>query len=243
MSQYFQTVAPVRSVENEGTVHERVRLDHDAFGEISVIRRSNSHEVAMYGSDLGHRTAIVVKLARSHQLRNFNTNVTSSDEELIEFEVSESQWARIVSSVGGGSTPVTLRKAPPRGAAVAGMPMIEGQSMRQQFHNEVEEKFAKYMRDGAELLNKFEQLAETKGAINKTEFKQMREAMSALVDGLPRNFAFMQEQFHNTMERTADQVKTELESYMAGVVRQRGAAAMIEDGTAVALPTFGKAEN
>jgi hypothetical protein len=237
MSRYFDTVAAVKSIENEGTVHERVRYDHEAFGEVSVTRRTSA-ETTMFGSDLGHRSALVIKLSRAHQLRSLNANVVHSDETIVEFEVSESQWAKFVSSPGGGGTPVTLRMAPSRGAKIDGMPMIEAMSMRQQFDGEIEKKFADYMRAGKELLEKFEQLANTPGAISKKDFKEFQSEMSALVDGLPRNFGFMQDQFHRTMERTADQLKTEVEAYLGGKVRQAGLNALTDEAPSTALPNL-----
>jgi hypothetical protein len=85
---------------------------HPAFGMVSVYRTSTSRPGAtLFDSDIQHNFTVVVRVDTGTRKRDLNHDWTHREEEIVEVEMSEAQWASFVSSMNSGTgVPCTVRR-------------------------------------------------------------------------------------------------------------------------------------
>lgn len=84
--------------------HER----HPAFGTVNVNRVSATPGGVLFDSDLKHQHYVTLTINTASRQRVHGHDYIHPERHLIEIAMSEAQWAQLVSSVNGLSTPVTL---------------------------------------------------------------------------------------------------------------------------------------
>lgn len=82
---------------------------HPAFGQIGVTRRSSTPGAVLFDSDIRHGHSMVLQVSTASRHRDLNRDWIYGGEQLIEVEMSEAQWAGLVSSVNTSGVPCTLR--------------------------------------------------------------------------------------------------------------------------------------
>jgi hypothetical protein len=79
------------------------------------------------------------------------------------------------------------------------------------------------------------------GKTGKRELREIHSELKRLVEQLPGNTAYVQEQFQRATERTVDDARTEVEAHFDNVARRLGYQA-IKDGAPVMLSGGGQQE-
>lgn len=83
---------------------------HPAFGVAGVVRREGTPR-ALFQSDLMHSSTIVPTVQTATRNRELNRDWVHARDDLIEIEMSQTQWGALVASMGRGSgVPVTIRR-------------------------------------------------------------------------------------------------------------------------------------
>lgn len=218
-----EAMVPTKTVQQEGTVHERVRHDHDAFARLTVVRTQGAPQ-ALFGSAIEHSQAVVIEIERAHLDRHLNRDWIHGDETMLRFAVSETAWAQIVASVGSGTgTPITLEYAPPRGTRIAAMPGLLNEPVRHTFEDEVRRSAAKAAEG---ILRARDRVAEmTKPGAKPPSKADLAALLDLLRDGgdhFESNMGHVQKQFVATMERTVASAQTEIEATVAATAMRLG---------------------
>lgn len=91
------------------TLNEYDAETHPAFGMMRVSRHSVTPGAILFDSDIRHGHTVVVTIETATRDRDLHRDWIHGGNQLIEVEMSESQWAAFVSSMGTQGTPVTLR--------------------------------------------------------------------------------------------------------------------------------------
>lgn len=82
---------------------------HPAFGLVSVNRRSCSPGAVLFDSEITHQRVVVLQVHGATRKRGLNRDwIHPERAPKIEIEMSEAQWASLVSSFGTQGTPCTL---------------------------------------------------------------------------------------------------------------------------------------
>lgn len=197
------------------------RFTHPAFGEISVTRGQGSG-TELFGSSLKHRNVITVTISTAHLDRHLNRDWIHGDKQVASFNMSETQWASFVSSVGGMATPITFEMRPVDSAELMQCPAIESaESMRETFSREVQEKCDEAMAKATELAAAL-QTALAEGKAGKNTLKDLHAMAQALSVGLPNTMAFIQKQTEVAMEKTVAAGKVEIESFVTDLATRTG---------------------
>lgn len=201
------THRPIPAEETNNHGHGK-RYTHPAFAQIAAHRLTGGM-TALYGSDFLHSNAIRITIKRSQLVRNLSHDWHHGDDNLIELEMSEAQWATFVSSMNmGDGTPCTLRH-------VGGeqMPGIQLEQRPKQFDSELRGHVAEAMAEIDDVLAKLPKGGEAAG--------KLRRARMMLHDNLP----FIAKSFGEHMERHVEKAKTEIHGYMNGVMQRLGLSA------------------
>lgn len=191
---------------------------HPAYGTVHVGRVSGHTQLFM--SPFKHQNYMSLSIQRTTKHRSLAEDRTFSSHELIQINMSEAQWARMVSSAGmGAGTPCTINH-------VAGkmMPACPQQQDIEKFHKDTE----RYAEKAAEALDAAIATMQSlldKPSVTKAERRavldKLTSARLSLTSGLPHVVSMLRER----MEHVVSEGKTELESFFQRTASRMGLTA------------------
>lgn len=200
------------------------RITHPAFGQIEVIRSSlmGKGGIELFGSDLHHRNIVTVRLKTAYVNRSLNQDWVHADKTLVEFNMSEAQWAAFVSSHGASGTPVTFTIRAEDDSPLMRCPGIESpETKRQTYEREMREACEAYSQKTRELAGRIAACV-ADGKAGKGTLQELLKLAESLADGMPKTMAFVQSQFSEAMENTVEAGKVEMESFVYNLAKHTG---------------------
>lgn len=230
--------APLESVAANGSSMDERQFDHPAFGAISVSRWTSNHPVRLCGSDLGHRSGLTVRLSQASIKRHLSRDWHHNTDPVVEFTLSMSQWARLVSSIGiGEGVPVTLTAY--REGAFRGVPPIAAPELsKKEVHGaEAEQMVAQAVQKLSDEIASLGSMIDS-GKLGKQALREVHRSLSIAVGNLPGNLKYVTDRFASSAEAVIADAKTEIEAHVAAVVMQTGLQSlknhvpMLKDGDA-----------
>ena len=195
---------------------------HPAFG-LAVVTRSQGTARALFQSDVMHRDTIRLSIHRAVRNRSLNRDWTHSTTELIEVEMSLSQWGALVSSVGLGSgVPVTIRRTENESR----IPELPHESRIALNLSEVDGAVGKLLEEAEGSLAALnEAIEQKKGA------KAIREAMRThkfTLENARGNARFAVTSLSEAAEKVVSQARVDIESSILDAARLTGQTPSIE---------------
>lgn len=210
------------------------RLRHPAFGAVRVTRSSGGSAV-MFGSELNHQHQVRIVVTEAEMHRRHHEFVHHSGRTLLEFCMTETQWAQMVSSHGLHSgTPVTLQcvtvKDPssPTGWRYEDMPYIERppESHQELFDKEMRDKARKVIASMAEAVQALQELADSPKPPSRTAVREAVRRATGVLEHLPSGMEFLAEQFRSETSKITESAKIELEAIVNQVAVNTGIDAL-----------------
>lgn len=218
----YETQSPTVTREDEGTGRERTVFNHPAFGRI-VVTKPTGGGFELFGSALKHQTMVCVKIETASLQRELNHDWISGGKYVTEFYMSESQWSHFVSSAGdGGGTPITFRIRHGDDGKLMKCPGIESnESMKQTYKREVRELCEEKLAEAVDLVEELKGLVAA-GKANKGQLASVLGKAAQFSERLPGTMAFIQGSFAETMEKTVEAGKTEMEAFVHNLAHRTG---------------------
>lgn len=186
---------------------------HPCFGQIMVSRVSSAKSV-LYDSEFEHRDTLKITINTSRLHRTLSSNYHFAQDRLIEVEMSEAQWATMVSSPNvGGGVPCTLRGF--NGQQIPGLPKPIRD--REKFSFEFDEKVQSVLNQVQAIESAIDE-AKLSATAKKAIERQLETLRSKINDSIP----FVAERFAQHMETTVEKAKTEINSYATQTLIRQG---------------------
>lgn len=193
------------------------RDKHPSHGVVRIGRVSANPGVRLFRSSLTHHHFITLTVCRAHMSDHDGYDFVHADEELIEVSMSESQFARMITSMNMGSgSPVTISRF--QGELVESPPVDDRKAFVAKGH-------------GNSHVKKNESLAAAIGTLNEMRengkrptLKEMDEIIGLLHSATvtDRGESFYRERFAEEMEHIVDEAKTEVEAHIIQSVKLAG---------------------
>jgi len=227
-----QELEPSVTLEPYTGNETRERHEHDAFGVITMSSISGGDPV-MFGSDLRHDHRLRFEIKRASLDRHLSRDwIHAASNPIVEFEMSHSQFAEFITSVGKGSgTPVTLLYAPARDTETLTMPSIKKiESKHDTFKREIEESTQKQVSAIKEQVEKLGKMLDT-GKLGIKDTRELHREMSIIIGNLPANMSFVIEQAEEALEKATTDAKIEVEAYINATAKKLGLQTIEQLGT------------
>ena len=212
-------------VIEKGTAHERTRRSHPSFGNIAVSRGRGSAR-RLFGSKARHNNSVTVTVSRAVEDRHLSNNWFHATEDVLEIEMSETQWSRFVSSGGmGGGTPCTLRRM--ASGAVERQPTLPlGEATTKERHeNELKEMVAERIAATLGVIERMAALTDS-ASVSKRELRALVAAAKHEIAGIPESMRYVLSEFDEAMEVIVAESKTEVEVFANAVIHDSGLQAI-----------------
>lgn len=220
---------------NKG-LDERTETKHESFGMVGINRTSSSG-TNLFGSIATHHSFITLSVKRASVTRHLSSDWYHAEpQDLIEIEMSHSQFAEMITSPGiGDGIPCTIR-------ALNGK-LLEECPATEQMNSKFADDLKKTTKDTVSTLTQLvQQLGQSllpgEKTLTKTELKvllgQIQSALMSVTDSIP----FIEQQFNEEMEVQRDKMVGELEAVAMHLIHKTGLDALANANEGRMLPTF-----
>lgn len=220
---------PVKSIHpNSGDE----MMEHPAYAMVGASRCSGV--TALFGSGHVHHSYVRLSIRRAHAYRRLSNDHYSAREELIEVAMSETQWASVVANMNRGEgIPCTLTRH--GGKSIPELP--DPTPKTEQYRSDLDEHMADIR---ARIAGVSEALRS--GKMNKTQTNEALKSLDCVMERLVGSFAFVAEQFGESVEAVVASAKTDINQHLAqavDAVNLRAIAATVQQ----ALPAPAKEQS
>lgn len=201
-----------------------LRYEHPSFGMLSFSRTSGG-KTNLFGSSIQHRDTIRMRIRQGSLTRGLNEDWYNGTDEIIEVEMSYSQFAECITSMNVGTgTPCTIRWV----KGIGPIPEAEFVNRNDQILTEFKENVNTINADAAKIYEEIKTLFETKKSIGKTDREQILQKLGTIVHGLPASSEFIMKQFQRQMEHTVTEAKGEIEAFAQNKINSIAQQALVE---------------
>lgn len=192
-----------RSEENP-TLNQFGDEVHPAFGLVTVSRAMGTART-LFQSDLQHNDTVILRISTASRKRDLKHDWLHHKEEIVEIEMSEAQWASVISSVGLGSgVPVTIRQ---RGYEL--IPDLPYQPRTETSRQEVRDAANELLSGVTKAFKALEDAEERKAGVK--ERRELRRALASQLNGAAANQVFAVKSLEDAAERAVAQARADIE--------------------------------
>jgi hypothetical protein len=198
---------------------------HPSYATLQFSRVSSSGVKPLFGSSIKHRDTIVMRVRKASLCRHLNEDYIFGDQEIIEVEMSQSQFAEAITSMNQGSgIPVTLTYLQGEGI-IEDCPYFD---KRMQFENEFADKNKKQNELASNLIKETQKLFDEKKTFNKADKENVLNMLYKLQQEIGSNTEFIYKQFNEQMDKTTMEAKGEIEAFMQNKINTIANMALVE---------------
>lgn len=203
---------------------------HESFGLLSFSRVSGTPR-SLFGSSIQHGDTIKLTISEGKVYRDFQKNRYHGGKELIEVEMSSSQFAEAITTLNVGcGVPVTIQHV--MGARKANPPEVD---FKERAKNELKEEMSELGERIEELAKDTKEILTRKGIpINAEEKKKILNDLMFLVQEVKSNIPFAHECFQEAVEETVTQAKAEVDACFS-TMRERLGQQVLDGNITVPL--------
>ena len=195
---------------------------HPAFGVVTVHKYSSTPGAVLFQSDLQHGEYIVLQVHEATRKRDLKHDWVHPGKVLIEFAISQAQWAAMVSSMGNGSgTPITITH-------IRGVGEIPGLPYQPRIAESLDETRAvidELLAGLKDAYAELDTLETTKAGVR--ERRAAREKIGRLISYAAGNAEFAVKSMNAQAERTVSQAKADIETIVAQAAQRHGIEASL----------------
>lgn len=190
---------------------------HESYGMLGFYRTQGT-PVNLFGSSIKHQHTIRMTLKKAAKGRSLNRDWYYGEEEIVEVEMSQNQFAELITSLNvGDGVPVTIRRL--NGKHMAECPE---ESKRELFEKEFESKMIALSSKLKMLTEETERILNDKSAPKKADKELILKQIKMLQQEIESNIPFVASQFNEQMDKTVTEAKAEVEAFVMNKVHSLG---------------------
>ena len=180
---------------------------HPSYGMLSFNRTSGGI-TSLFGSSIKHKDTIRMRLLEGEVDRHLNSDYYFGHNEIVEVEMSYSQFAEAITSMNQGcGVPVTIK-------------------YRQDKGNIEDVKNQNKIADN--LINETSKLFEEKKSFTKADKENILSMLRKLKQEIGVNTEFTYEMFNEQMDKTTLEAKGEIEAFMQNKINSIANLSLVE---------------
>lgn len=200
-------------------------IDHASFGMITVSRVSGDCDLFMVDYPQGHAIALEINTARL--LKRDAGDRVHENQAIIRIEMSEVQWARLMSSFNAGGVPCTLKRYrhPETGDYLT--PRVPAR------HKHDDDSFraaiTKKATSAAEGLSQARQALQALlggGALRKGDVNDVLDLLTKAEREFTANMPYVAEQAHEAITEMSENAKSEIDAHVDFALQRLGERAL-----------------
>lgn len=194
------------------TTDERGEESHPSWVLVGASRVSAGPPgQVLFDSDIRHQHYVSVRVRRASRKRDLHHDWKHGRETIVEFSMSEAQWASFVSSMNSGDgVPATLKFD-----ATQDNPLVPGMPYAPRLQNSMDEVRGAAARAQADVLTAFEAYKEHKTVGNL-------RSLEAAIANMPANLSFTAKSLSEHAENVVQRAQADIEAMVVNKAQQLG---------------------
>jgi hypothetical protein len=199
-------------------MQEHMPKEHESYGVIGFTRSQSNMNKSLFGSSIKHHNTIVMRISSATLDRNLNNDYVHSGKNIVEIEMSETQFAQAITMFNrGDGTPVTIRKIGDNNMEAC--PFV---SKVDQFNAEFQHNMKELEHDIKLSMQKATEILTSGKAPTKGERELILKTINSLMQQISSNIPFVAQQFNEQMDKTVTEAKKEIERFLVNKALELG---------------------
>ncbi len=198
-----------------------IRYEHPSFGMLSF-NRAHGGETELFGSSILHNNVVTMELTHADLDRGLNRDWYSQRNIIARVEMSYTQFAEAIASMGTTGVPVTLRYTEKDGR----IPYCHFENKRTQITSELKENLHKNAEEARNMVSEIEKLFSSKQSISKKDREEIIKKLHKFVANIDCNSSYVFDQFNEQVDKTVSEAKGEVEAFVENKLRSVALEAM-----------------
>lgn len=214
-----------------------VKETHPAYGAISISRPWSNKGITLFGTHADQNQMVSLRLSKAVLNRDLHNDWVYPTETIVEFSMSEAQWAMFATGRGTGEAlPVTFQMIP-QGYELVRAPEIERpiDTRKEQFDLEVKEKLQETLTSVFKSVGEIKAISEGK-SVSKVALRAAVRGLENTLTNLPSNLQFSVDQFVETTASMVEDAKQEVEAYVMNAAHRVGMKTLKNQAEGPVLP-------
>ena len=189
---------------------------HESFGAIRISRGRGSPAV-LFGSSIKSHSFIQIEISNCEEKRYLNTNWYHPTKKLIEFRMSENQFAQMLTQIGSTATPITFKLKPTGPTVKCEEPPYK--SIVEQHANEFKDHLKNINEETKNLVNELNNILES-SKLKKSDKEKLTSIANHILQTIQTDSEYHLDAFNEQMENTVTECKAEIESLIQSKANQ-----------------------
>lgn len=186
------------------------KFEHPACGMIRASRVTSGGGKTLFGSELKHRDTITLTIATGSKSRELNQDWYFAGRDIVEVEMSYSQWGQFICSMNVGSgIPCTIRYRD--GKRIEELP--EPEATIQVYDEEMQKNLSDAKANAEKAIASAKEIL-SKQTIGKGDRERLLRLLEDMAGNLSGATPFIEKQFREKMEHVVADAKAEVEAYV-----------------------------
>lgn len=208
---------------------------HPGYGTITITRSQVNPPISLFGSSIKHGNLININISHAELKRGINHDWYHSNGRICEIELSLSQFADMITSIGNGDgVPCTIHFTESEG----NIPRIDYKSKIEQHRAEFEDQLSDVKDLMQNTYNTVKELFETKKSLNKTDKEIILSALAKANRELGCNASYALDCFNEQMDKSITEARGEIEAFMQNQLHNVAMKAIATNIDEKKLPDF-----
>ena len=216
----------VRVDDRRGTSPlEDIVYSHPSYGLIQISRISSNRNHSLFGSSINHKHTIKLVIYKARKHRSLSRDwYMENGIPIIEVEMSAAQFAEAITSLNVGSgVPCTIRSIED-----SFIDFAPEKTKTEEHSDEYERELNRSVERLRESKKTIDAILNKK-SINKGDKKTISSALGDFISFATSNSLFYKQQFDEQMEKTIQEAKSEIESFVINTSTKLGIKAMKDE--------------
>lgn len=191
-------------------------IEHESFGKIRIGKVCGG--INLFDSNIQGEGAIVIEISTAKVDRHLNHDWIGAEKQLIEVYLSPLQWAEaITTAMSTAGVSCTLNRV--MGKSIEEPPIRD---MKAEFKQEVDDNSEQRMSDVIEANEKLKEILDGKGAIKKTELREIQSILDSGIRHFASNIKYTEKCFTESVDRTVLEAKQSIHHYINTKIQELG---------------------
>jgi hypothetical protein len=196
---------------------DEIPESHESYGMVGLSRYSSSGKVSLFGSPLQHKQCISLVIKRGRVDRSMNMDRYYGKEQLIEIDLSEAQFAELITSMNrGDGVPCTIKRL--QGAKIEEPPY---KSYADKLADEFKAKMHNISAGFESSMDSINQILEKKN-VGKADKEEIKKHIGKINSFLNSSLPFVADQFQEQTDEVVSKAKMEVLSFINEAARKAG---------------------
>jgi predicted transcriptional regulator len=204
-------------------MEDRKYEEHESYGMIQISRLSGGLS-NLFGSSIQHGHTIAIRINTAKLCRHLNTDWYHDQNEIVEIELSPTQFTEAITNMNTNGVPCTIRRV--QGKRMENPP---SKNKKQEFEDEFSDRMKEVAKKLSKLTEQTEKILSSKKAPTKAEKETILHEISMLDQEVRSNMPFAYRCFNEQMDKTVTEAKGEVEAFVTNKIANLGLKALKEE--------------